>query len=89
MKQELAFHRANPEFALCVLALCCLLFSCEGSKLTPQVLVGDAVNVAAGAGIGYLEGGQTGAAMGAAAAELRNLKRLTGAKNPPARSITP
>lgn len=79
MKQELAFHRSNPEFLLCLLLLCCLLFSCT----TPEA---QAVRqIALAGGIGYLEGGKVGAIAGAANAA----RRLTSAKNPTAKRITP
>ncbi len=74
-----------------ILLLSSLFFlpSCEGTKLTPQIALNDAISVAAAGGIGYLEGGKVGAVVGMTAAEASNLRRLTAAKNPPRKSINP
>lgn len=59
--------------------LCCLLFSCT----TPERQAVRRVTLAGG--IGYLEGGKVGAIAGA----VGEVRKLTSAKNPPAKPILP
>lgn len=68
-----------------------VMCSCAGTKLTPETVVSDGLNVAAAAGAGYLTGGRAGAALGATAAEVGNLQRLanTGGKQPSTTSVQP
>lgn len=84
MKNEWNFHRRNPEMLLvwaCYI-WCIFISSCA---LTPEQLQTVQINAlkdVRAAGIGYLQGGQAGAATGLTAQILMNHAPLTSAKNP-------